>query len=147
MANNEAEQRKMTTFVGKQWIDEWNQLHISIDLDMEKILEEKKQYQELFANNPNISSIETPASDPTEISMETWDQLCESELIDVGIGDQLQKYEGPKLEEHDEWRPRYASLEYRRGGSVVYRVGPKDLEMVCTFYIYWGTLEDVVRHT
>jgi len=128
MANNEAEQKKMTTFVGQSWIDEFHQFYICIELDMEKIKQEKEQYQVIFENNPNISSIETPASDPTEISEEDFEKL---EIEDI---DQLIEYEGPELEEHDEWRPRYASLEYRKGGSVVYRVGPKNIDTVSTFY-------------
>ena len=131
MANNEAEQRKMTTFVGQSWIDEHHQFYICIELDMEKIKQEKEQYQVLFENNPNISSIETPASDPTEISAEDFEKL---EIKDI---DELIEYEGPELEEHDEWRPRYATLEYRKGGTVVYRVGPKHIDTVSTFYIQY----------
>jgi hypothetical protein len=130
MTINESEQKQMTTFVGQSWIDEYNQYYICVELDMEKIKQEKEQYQVLFENNPNISSIETPASDPKEISVDTFDKLQIDEI------DELIEYEGPELEEHDEWRPRYASLEYRKGGSVVYRVGPRFLDTVSTFYIY-----------
>lgn len=129
MTINESEQKEMTTFVGQSWIDEYNQYYICVELDMEKIKQEKERYQVLFENNPDITSIETPASDPKEISVDTFDKLQIDEI------DELIEYGGYELPEHDEWRPRLASLEYRREGTVVYRVGPKHLNIVSTFYI------------
>ena len=127
--DTEGKQSKMITFVGQSWIDDYNKFYICIELDMEKIKQEKEQYQVLFENNPNISSIETPswASEPTEISAEDFEKL---EIEDI---DTLIEYEGPELEKHDEWRPRYATLEYRKEGYVVYRVGPRDIDTVSTF--------------
>lgn len=129
MTTKEAEQRKMTTFVASGWVDEYNEFYFSVDLDLKKIKEESEKYQKLFTDYPDITNIETIGNWPKEISHETYYEIDEE-----NSGGTLLEYKGPELEAHEEWQPGHATIEYRKT-NVVYRVGPRDLDTIETFFI------------
>jgi len=139
MANKKSEKiNKMTTFVASAWIDEYNKFYFSVDLDLKKIKEESEKYQKLFSDYPDITNIETIGDCPKEISSETYYEIDEENSSNGRC--LLLEYKGPELEDHNEWRPRYATIEYRENGAW-YRVGPRDLDTTSTFFIPLKSME------
>ncbi len=112
-------------YIGYKYLDDYNIATAIVELDMDKIEEMRKTTRKL-QEKYGMVLIEFDAPDPQEISHEDYMRYVEK-IGEPDHSEESYEYEGPELEELDEWRLECGRIRFYKGDShFVYTAKPRN---------------------
>jgi len=119
----------MTVFIGADWIDDFFQATIVVDINMRQLREQVKTARKFIEENPEVSMVELNASDPVEVDGELFEDM--EDLAENGC---LIPYPHSAYEERTEHYMRYGRVNVSTH-SVYYICSPKYWDVDLSFYV------------
>ena len=119
----------MTVFIGADWIDDFFQATIVVDINMRQLREQVKTARKFIEENPEVSMVELNASDPVEVDGELFEDM--EDLAENGC---LIPYPHSAYEEKTEHYMRYGRVNVSMH-SVYYICSPKYWDVDLSFYV------------
>ena len=119
----------MTVFIGADWIDDFFQATIVVDINMRQLREQVKTARKFIEENPEVSMVELNASDPVEVDGELFEDM--EDLAENGC---LIPYPHSAYEEKTEHYMRYGRVNVSTH-SVYYICSPKYWDVDLSFYV------------
>ena len=128
----------MTVFIGADWLDDFFQATIVVDIDMRQLREQVKTARKYIEENPEVSMVELNASDPVEVDGELFEDM--EDLAESGylIPYPHSAYEEKPVNNSGPFSTEYY-LRYGRVNvsmhSVYYICSPKYWDVDLSFYV------------
>lgn len=119
----------MTVFIGADWLDDFFQATIVVDINMRQLREQVKTARKFIEENPEVSMVELNASDPVEVDGELFEDM--EDLAENGC---LIPYPHSAYEEKTEHYMRYGRVNVSTH-SVYYICSPKYWDVDLSFYV------------
>ena len=119
----------MTVFIGADWLDDFFQATIVVNIDMRQLREQVKTARKFIEENPEVSMVELNASDPVEVDGELFEDM--EDLAENGC---LIPYPHSAYEEKTEHYMRYGRVNVSTH-SVYYICSPKNWDVDLSFYV------------
>ena len=119
----------MTVFIGADWLDDFFQATIVVDINMRQLREQVKTARKFIEENPEVRMVELNASDPVEIDGELFEDM--EDLAENGC---LIPYPHSAYEEKTEHYMRYGRVNVSMH-SVYYICSPKYWDVDLSFYV------------